>query len=174
MLTNLRTNWFPCSLSQNTIGGYISQWLWWEIPTYSSRRLNIRPGGGGNAILTTPAGFLQIEKNGGAAPQFLACLFIHPFCTIPENFSTRSSQVRSRDHISKIFMTALWLQFLTDPYETFWNWLKHQYLQNVYLRIFLSVTWGQINFVTGRLWGYDYGAMKPPKIEIAFRNSAYV
>ena len=55
---------------------------------------NLRPGGG--VILITPTGFSRIaKKRRRAAPPFFAYLLIHQFRTLPENFSPRSSQVRS-------------------------------------------------------------------------------
>ena len=91
------------------------------------QKLNLRPGGGGS-FWPHQLLFRKQRKNGGAQRRrCFAYLFIHQFRTIPENFSPRSSQVRSPGqvkcpYLQKIFMISPWLQFLMYQYETFRSW----------------------------------------------------
>ena len=77
--------------------------------------INPRRAGGGDVSRRPPLA------------RFCAYLFIRPFRTFPENFSPRSSQVRSPGQVKwpnlhEIFAIAPWLQFSRDQLETFRNW----------------------------------------------------
>ena len=61
---------------------------------------------------------------------------------------TRSGQVTIP---YKNFTIAPQLQCLRESYETFGIWSGHRYLQNVYLGFLISVTLGQVIFVTSPL-----------------------
>ena len=63
-------------------------------------------------------------------------------------------QRRFLDPTSKMFAITPQLEILMIQFLLFRFWLVYQYVQFVYLRIFISVTWGQVRLVTFTLQAY--------------------
>ena len=104
-----------------------------------------------------PCGFSRIaRKRPRAAPPGFHLPYPPSFCQLLWKFQswvmqgqvTRSGQVTIP---YKNFTIAPQLQCLRESYETFGIWWGHRYLQNVYLGFLISVTLGQVIFVTSPL-----------------------
>ena len=54
------------------------------------------------------------------------------------------------------------LEFFTDLFQLFKFWLVYQYVQLVYLRVFISVTWGQVRLVNFTLQPYGENIVMRP------------
>ena len=109
------------------------------VPSPNKWWVNLRAGEGGGITLT-PVFFSGItEKRQCAAPPFVAYL-IHQFRILQKILGPDIQVTRlgwSSHPTSKICRIVLWLQCLCYLYETFRSWLRHQYLQNEYLGIFV-------------------------------------
>ena len=107
------------------------EWMSWCESYFICTSFNLRTGGGGRQFDHT-TWFLRIaEKRRRCAP-FLAYLFIHQFCTLPQNFSTRLSQVGSLGQVkwpylrnihdcavTTVLMVSLWnFQLINAPVPT--------------------------------------------------------
>ena len=106
------------------------------MPDHAAYTINVRPGAG--MILTALSSFFVNSSTAFCSLPFYTSLSRPAFLKI-----SSIGHVRSGGQVTlpqNIFAIALWLQFLKDHHENFRSWEGHQYMQNVYLRILISVT----------------------------------
>ena len=110
-------------------------------------------------VLTTPIGFSGMAvKRRRVAPPFFAYLFIHQFCTLPENSSPRSPQVRSPGQVKWTYLKK-YLGFCRD----YSFWVINMKLSGVYKGIctyktHISEFWLQWPEVRSISWPHHYKA----------------